>query len=203
MKIIFSPLVAGFSGKTAHLVGASWKGIAYVRKLVTPANPQTAAQTAVRDSLTRCVELWRSLDAKIKAWLDEYAVDYRMSGYNTFMSKCRADEQTPALLTVVPANPHVDAVSTLAFATGAGVSGDIDCTWVDNAPAGCTLIAIVVRDDATNRFEGYVTEAKASCTKVIGGLDPAKTYDCYAFWTDAAETYYGTCDGDLGIAPKA
>lgn len=36
------------SGKVGDVVGASWKGIAYIRQYVIPANPNTAAQQAER-----------------------------------------------------------------------------------------------------------------------------------------------------------
>ena len=69
MKLTFSPLVAGMSGKAAHAVAASWKGVPYVRKLVIPHNPKSAAQVIQRGYFARMPSWFRSLPTDLKTWL--------------------------------------------------------------------------------------------------------------------------------------
>lgn len=203
MKIRFSPLISGMAGRTADLVAASWKGIAYVRKWVIPANPQTAAQTAVRNSLARCVTLWRSLPTAVKSSLDAYGTTCAMSGYNVFMRFCRALEQTASALVVHPYNPHVPAPPSFAAATGIGVSGDIDCSWTDDALTGYTKQHIFVRETTVNVFSDFTLVDAADDAEVIGGLTPAKSYDVYSFRSNADGDVCGTCACTQGVSPKA
>jgi len=203
MKVKFSPLVASMSGTAADAVMASWKGIQYVRKHVIPHNPQTAAQTLVRTSLARCMTLWRSLTADFKDWLDTYGVDYRLSGWNIFVQKCRALEQAGSLILPMPANPHIPAPSTLAFATGAGAGGDIDITWVDNAPAASTRIYFLFRLASANIFDKIDYQDSDAEAHTTGGLTAGEDYDCYAFYADPITGEMGSTDGDLAVAAKA
>lgn len=203
MKIFYSPLVAGLRGKAADAVASSWKGIDYVRKWVRPANPQTAAQTAVRESFARCIPLWRSLDSHPKTYLDKYGTDYQMSGMNVFVQKCRALEQAAALIKPMPDHPLVPAPSTLVFATGAGASGDIDVTWVDNAPEDYDAIFIVARLASGNIFNFFSYPASNLGAYTITGLVAGENYDCYAWYWNDTPNDHGTSDGDLAIASKA
>lgn len=200
MRIRFSPLIAGMSGKAADAVASSWKGRAYIRKLVIPHNPKSAAQTLVRDSLTRCVTLWRSLSSDIKKWLDTYATAYRMSGYNTFMSKNRAIEQAETALVPVPANPHVVAPTDAAFVTGIGVSGDIDLTWTDDTLPGITHVIAAVRLAGIDSFEKIETVAVATATLTISDLTAAGDYDCYCWYHNETTDEMGTVHGQLAVA---
>jgi len=199
MLVTPSPLVSSMSGKTAGLVAASWKGRQYVRRHVIPANPNTAAQQAVRNSLARCVLLWRSLAAFTKAWLDSYGADYRMSGYNVFMSKNRALEQVPSNLKPVPDNPHVPVPSDFTAATGAGASGDIDCTWTDDSPTDFDNCRIYARDIAGNIFNAEIGPGSVLEAGTISGLEPGETYDVYAAWCDNTNGDIGTivCIADV------
>ncbi len=203
MKIVWSPLVASASGTAADAVAASWKGIQYIRKWVCPANPKSAAQVLVRESLARCVTLWRSLLSDAKAWLDTYGVDYRMSGFNVFISKNRVLEQAAGLLKPMPDNPHVPAPSTLAFATGAGESGDIDVTWVDNAPEDYTRIYFALRLDGEDTFSKIDFALDEDEAHTISGLAAGEDYDCYAYFGDWHTNIMGTSDGDQGVTSKA
>ncbi len=203
MKIKWSPLVGSASGTTADAVAASWKGIQYIRKHVIPHNPKTPAQTLVRESLARCVPLWRSHHINVKTWLNTYGVDYRMSGFNVFMSKSRALEQAGSLIMPVPANPYCPAPSTLAFAEGIGAGGDIDVTWVDNAPVDYDGIAFAIRRADGNVFNYYTTRASAGEAEVLSGFDAGEDYDCYAWFVNEVAKIHGTPDGDLGVTAKA
>ena len=201
MKITYSPLVASCSGTTANAVAATWKGINYIRQHVIPANPNTAAQQLVRNALTRCVTLWRSLHANIKSWLNTYGVDYRMSGFNVFMQKCRTLEQAGSALKPVPDNPYCPAPAS--FAGAAGGAGEITVTWTDNSPAAYSLFFGFVRLVGTNVFlkENQVDADLGTMT--FTGLDAGEDYDCYGFFQHTTDSDCGTSAADLAVTAGA
>ncbi len=197
MRVVPSPLVASLHGSAAGVTAATWKGIQYIRRKVTPANPKSAAQVLVRESLARCVTLWRSLDADVKTWLNLYGADYRMSGYNVFMSKCRALEQAGSLLKPVPDSPYAPVPTDLAFAAGA--SGVITVTWTaGDVPAGYTDVQAVARLATGNIFNVTAKATDVTATLSLTGLTAATDYDCYAWYLDAvAPVRCGTSGGEL------
>ena len=68
-KIKLSAIVSEMRGKLNGSVFAKNRGGAYVRTKVTPVNPSTAAQTAVRAALTSFSQAWRNLtQAQRDAW---------------------------------------------------------------------------------------------------------------------------------------
>lgn len=203
MKITYSPLVASASGTTANAVASTWKGINYIRMHVFPHNPQTASQMAVRDSLSRCVTLWRSLNSIVKWWLNRYGVDYRMSGFNIFMKYCRALEQADSALVVVPPNPYVPSVLAFAAATGAGASGDIDITWTKEQAGALNHVGFFTRKKDTNVFTPWASVLDTDEALVYGGLTPDTDYDVYAMYYDINTGHIGTPAGILDVTSKA
>ena len=203
MRIRFSPLIATASGKAADAVASSWKGRAYIRKLVTPANPQSAAQVLVRDSLARCVTLWRSLHASTKSWLNTYGTSYRMSGYNIFMKKNRALEQAGSVLLPVPAHPNVIVPGSLTFATGAGGSGTVLITWTDDVIANYSDLWVWARESSLNALGVSNTVAANLDTMTLSGLTAGVNYDLYAAYFNSADLKYGTSGGELDVTSVA
>jgi hypothetical protein len=69
MKMLFGAVVVAGSGKIGGHVASKNKGGAYLRTKVTPNNPQTSYQAAVRDRLASLSQAWRSLtEAQRAAW---------------------------------------------------------------------------------------------------------------------------------------
>ncbi len=191
------------SGKAADAVASSWKGRAYIRKLVIPHNPKSPAQRAVRESLARCVPLWRSLWVDLKFWLNVYARDYGMAGYNTFMKYNRKLEQAADVLLPMPPNPYAPAPGTFAPVTGVGVAGDIDVTWLDLSPDEMDQIYFILRLAATNVFLYGGLPLAAAETFTISGLTPEAVYDVYAFFRNGTTKECGTSAGVLAVAAMA
>lgn len=67
MKIKFGALVVDGRGKVGGHVMSKNRGGAYMRTKVTPINPQTAFQSAVRATLTAFAQGWRALTANQRA----------------------------------------------------------------------------------------------------------------------------------------
>lgn len=87
MAKIEAGILSNPRGKVAGVVGASWKGIGYVRAKVKPANPQTAAQQAQRGKMSVVVAAAQTLLAAV---LIPFVSPFqkKMSGYNWF---CKAN----------------------------------------------------------------------------------------------------------------
>jgi hypothetical protein len=73
---------------------------------------------AVRNALNPCIVLWRSIGLGIRTWLDKYATDLRMSGYNWYIGENRAHEQAAAVHQMTPFNAHVAAFATMTLTAG-------------------------------------------------------------------------------------
>lgn len=82
------------TGKFADaLVFATNKGVAYCRQLVTPKNPNSFKQLAIRDVIREASRAWESgatvgtvvIDATYKAAFDLAAVPMQISGFALYM----------------------------------------------------------------------------------------------------------------------
>ena len=179
--IIYAPIISEARGKVADCVFAVWKGRPYIRQRVIPANPQTADQTAVRESLARCVDLWQSIEIQLKTIWNTYATGYRMSGFNKFMSQNRADEQVPSLLQVGCPNKLIDPAATFTPVTGVGAAGDIDCTWTGGTVGANYKAYILARETGKDEFtiEEVDTTLFSAGAVVLSDLEPDTSYDLY------------------------
>lgn len=200
-RVTYSPLVTGVSGKVKDTVFSRWKGRAYIRARVTPSNPQTTAQTAVRTSLARCVDLWQSFQTQIKTAWDLYASPYSMSGYNKFMSANRADEQAGNELETSPLNSLVDPADTFSAASGAG-SGEIDLTWTGGTVGASYKAYVLVRHSASNAFilgEADTTLFSAG-SLTLTGLSAGDSYQVYLSDEETGDSLFSQSMSDTATA---
>ena len=85
MGIIRQGILGGLSGKVGNVVGASWKGIDYLRALPSQvANPKTIPQRTNRGKLSKVVKFLRSCTALVRIGFGGFAV--RMSAFNAATS---------------------------------------------------------------------------------------------------------------------
>lgn len=83
---MFSVTASGTIGDA--ITYSNWKGLPYVRSRVIPANPQTADQTSIRNTLTAGVSAYQdtaSVPAASKLSWDYYASGTGMSGFNRYI----------------------------------------------------------------------------------------------------------------------
>ena len=174
-KIIFSPLISSASGKTADAVFARWKGINYVRQRVIPANPKSDAQMAQREALARVLLCWRTFEQQIKDQLDEYAVNYAMSGYNWFMGHNVVLEKTSTLGIITPTHAEIAGPTSLALSSP--VAQQIKLDWT-GGPAGAeydlyvltrqilpaVVNSLVLLDSDTTQFDALTFTSGADFT---------------------------------------
>jgi len=85
---LFSVTASGTIGDA--ITYSNWKGLPYVRSRVIPANPKTAAQTSIRNTMTGGVSAWQdtaSVPATSRLSWDYYASGTGMSGFNRYIKK--------------------------------------------------------------------------------------------------------------------
>ena len=200
-RISFSPLIVEAGGKVKDTVFSRWKGRAYIRSRVTPANPNTSAQQAVRNSLARCVDLWQSFESQVKAAWNTYATPYRLSGYNSFVGANRADEQAGNLLQATPENPDVLAATGFSAATGSG-SGEIDLTWTDPGQGAGYYAYVLVRKSGEDKFfvADHDNTLMSAESLTITGLTPGATYQVYLSSEKIADNDFSASVGDTAAA---
>lgn len=130
------------SGKLGGaIVFSIWKGRPYVRALVTPANPQSGAQTGFRASMKFLSQNWSDLTAGEKAtWLTR-ANDMTVSNFNAFTSYNQ--KRWRNFLTPSKEDPAAEASAAPTAPTGAAV-------------AGVRMATITLTDTGTPPDWGYI-----------------------------------------------
>lgn len=153
------------SGSVAGaLTFAKWKGRNYVRQLVTPANPKSAAQTAFRAMFGYLSRLWASIDtfdAGSQASWEDLAEAGNYSPFNAYM-RYNQDRWSRFLAPVI--DPAATPASAGALSTPAATAGvksiafTVDCavnadTWgiivfraVGAAPTGLQTEVIAITE---------------------------------------------------------
>lgn len=140
-------------GKVAGVVGASWKGIGYVRAKVVPANPNTAAQQTQRGKMAVVVKAAQYILATI---LIPYVTPFqkKMSGYNWFCKENIGAVTDDALGADIKVTTGTEVAPTIN-AVSAGSNPDITGTFtpVASASAGETdFVGVAIYHKAENKF---------------------------------------------------
>jgi hypothetical protein len=154
MGIIRQGVIGAFSGKVGNVVGASWKGIAYMRILpASVANPKTDLQLDQRMRFTVTLRFLQPLTQFLKTGFKNYAV--KMSAFNNAMSYnlLNAIQGTYPNYTIDYPNALVtrgNLAPALNPAATSTVAGTVLFTWTDNsdeANASATDQSLLVVED--------------------------------------------------------
>lgn len=191
-KVVFSALLSGASGKIGDVVMSRWKGVAYARRRVIPANPQSGDQCMQRHILKVALLLWQSVKAWAKAPWDVAVSGYAWSGYNRFMDLCMGEllDQftaggqgedptwaTPAVTVLTPYNAkHAELIDVQA---GVGGANKITITWTarDGVLATDKVNPYYRLDDAT-AWSAITPVLESVATVDIDGLTDTESYEC-------------------------
>lgn len=140
MGIIRQGILGGLSGKVGNVVGASWKGIDYLRALPSQvANPRTVGQQTSRTKMSMVVKLLRSCTALVRIGFGGFAV--KMSAFNAATSYNLQQAITGELPNLQFDFPQLmfskgtlpGAVNASAAST---VPSTVDLSWDDNSSSG-------------------------------------------------------------------
>lgn len=137
---LFSLEASGTIGK-AITYGKN-KGRNFVRVRVTPANPQTAAQTGVRSNFAGLVLLWKANTAALESAFNTIATQKQISAFNAFigfnqkrLSQDKGPAETPSPTEAAPFNN--------ASGLAAAVSDKyVSLTWTPSADVDAWGVAI-------------------------------------------------------------
>jgi len=147
MAKVTAPLLSfGASGTIAKVqTYASWRGVAYARRHVVPANPKTTAQTLTRDIFTGLTVRWKQGGPLMRAPWDRFAVGQKFLGSNQYLGKnlnlTRGDADMDAYIGSPGAKGGL-AASTLVLTTVASLGIEAVIT-APAAPTGWTLTSAI------------------------------------------------------------
>lgn len=139
MAKVTGPLMSvSASGKFAGtMVFASWKGRAYSRQLVTPANPKSAGQTGVRSLMKFLAQAWAALGASPKGSWAVLAALTNISNFNAFVADAMSNWNSFLAPTQTYPAARASTGLTITTLTTTGGSGE---TAVSITPSGSTSI---------------------------------------------------------------
>lgn len=164
---LFSFSASGAIGKT--LVASSWKGRAYFRKLVTPANPKSALQVSVRAMMRFLAQQWAGIGSTPQGTWEDLADAGQISPFNAYVGRNASrwrEFQAPSQ-SYPAAETGTEPVATLDSATGGPSYIDLAFTittlndvWgvmifrsptgtFDTSRANCIAVALI---DGTGAF---------------------------------------------------
>lgn len=147
MSKVTAPLLSfGASGAIAKTqVYASWRGIAYVRRFVVPANPRSVGQTLTRDIFTGLELRWKQSGALVRETWDRFAVGQKFVGRNAYIGKNISILRPESDLAFYIGSPGAKGGLPATSMTVTGVAGGgLEVVIVPPAPPlGWTLQAAV------------------------------------------------------------
>jgi hypothetical protein len=196
MGTIKKGILGGFSGKVGTVVGASWKGIAYMRSLPQHVkNPRTEGQVSQRTKFALVLSLLKPMTTFLRTGWKLYA--HKQSPFNAATSYTLAN----AIIGTYP-DYEIDPSKVLvsrgsltpaANASAATIGGSIEFSWDDNSGVGSAkqtdkaLIAIV------NAAKGEAITDTAGAERTAGSQTVALPTD----WDgDTVEVYLGFVSED-------
>ena len=191
--------VSSLSGSVGGTTASIWKGQAYLRNRVTPANPKSAAQILQRDAMARMVRAWQTLIADTTTAWNNKASGKKLSGFNEFTKANVVQERTDYFRDIVPSNPDSNSIGTYAVAAGGG-PGEIDVTWVQGGAGATDVVQFYYKQTGITVDGGLTddgTETAQTLTHAITGLSSAVEYAVYAYVKDANGVY---STGYVGVA---
>ena len=149
MRSKFGAIVVAGSGKINGFVASRNRAGAYFRTKVTPVNPQTGAQSIVRNRLTSLSQAWRGLTQAVRDGFNSAVADYAKtdifgdlknpSGFNLWQ---RLNNNLLAvgssILTEVPNAGSVFGLTSLA-AAGDASDSSLTLTFAPAIPVGTAV----------------------------------------------------------------
>jgi len=203
-------ILGGFSGKVGTVIGASWKGIDYMRSRATSiSNPNTPAQLEHRARFATIVKFLHPLTSFLRIGFKSQAI--KMSAFNAAM----AVNIKNAITGVFP-NFEIDFTKVqvsqgnfpgaLNPATLAAIAGAIEFTWEDNSwetDANATDEAVLVvynpAKEAVVSVVGGISRSIGTQTIVLPNAYTGDEVHCYIAFTNANKSVISNSQYISGI----
>lgn len=157
-------------GRLGGMVGATWKGIDYVRKMVIPFNPQSAGQTGTRTVFAFLVAMGRRINSTI---LKDNLVPKpkKMSPFNAFIKNNQPmiDAGVVTIADMVIAKGGLFQPPNVVLTVG-GDTDDVIVAWdgdLEGEAEATDNILIVVWNETKNLFAFETTKIRSDVTATI------------------------------------
>jgi len=186
MARLTAPLLSfGGSGQIAKTqVYATWKGIAYARRYVTPANPQSTEQTITRNVFTWLNSVWKISPPDFQLPWTTFAKGQPLTNRNAFLSKNIPILRPEADLTGMVLSPGAKGgLSVIPTLVGGALQITVSAAAPAPLPSGWTVtrfIAAAIKnqdpqmDSDFEVFTGFDNTTPYSV--VLAGLEAATEY---------------------------
>jgi len=206
MSKVTAPLLSfGASGSVAKTqVYSKWKGRAYVRRHVIPANPNSAAQQLTRNAFTWLSNIWKNAPALLTAPWDLYAQGQVLTGRNAFIGQNTAILRPETDNDLMIFSPGAKGGPAPTSVSAAATAGGTDVTIVPpTPPTGWTVtrcVAAAIRQQDPQSGILYATAAASDAidpyVAVITGLTAGQVY-VVGGWVE-----YAKPDGSVAYSPS-
>ena len=196
MGTIKKGILGGFSGKVGTVVGASWKGIAYMRSLPQKVkNPRTVGQRSQRSKFSLALKLLQPMTAFLRTGWKLYA--HKQSPINAAMSYTLANAITGTFpnYAIDPSKVLVSrgALTPAANGAAAATGGNIVLSWDNNSGIGSAKATDKVLTAVLNSAKGESITNTAGAERTAG----TQTVVLPADWSgDSVEVFLGFVSDD-------
>ena len=210
MAKVTAPLLGfGASGTIAKVqTYATWRGIAYARRHVIPANPKSTAQVLTRDIFANLNTRWKQGGPLMRAPWDRFAVGQKFVGRNSYMGKnlnlTRGDADmdnyigspgakgglppSTLVLTTVAALGIEAVITVPAAPTGWTLTSAIATCFIDQTPEATVGDIIQEGEDVATPFQVDFTSLTAVLYQVQAWLKWAKPDTSVAYGASISDT---------------
>lgn len=207
MAKLTGPLLSfGADGQIGKaMVTANWRGIAYARQYVVPANPRTTAQQNNRTRFALFREMWKLAPQEVRNTFDTFALGRKFLGFNSFVGEnnrlTNGEVDLQAMLMSPGARgglPPAGVIATTGASTG---EVDVAVTPPNQLPDGWIVTAChaaaVVDQNPIGIFAGpFVAGSDTSDPYEITLAGFAASAACVAFgWVE-----YEKANGDTAYS---
>ena len=196
MGTIKKGILGGFSGKVGTVVGASWKGIAYMRSLPQKVkNPRTLGQRMQRSKFSLALALLQPITAFLRTGWKLYA--HKQSPFNAAMSYALANAITGTYPDYGIDTSKVlvsrGALTPAANGSAAVASGNIVLSWDNNSGINSAKATDKALIAVLNLEKGEAITNAAGAERTTG----TQTVVLPADWSgDSVEVYLGFISDD-------
>lgn len=170
-------------GRLAGMVGASWKGIQYIRKMVIPANPNTAAQQGTRTVFAYLVETGRRINSTI---LKNFILPKpkKSSPFNEFISRNKSMISNgvvdKAALVIGDGSLFTPELTSVAWNAA---TNNVDFDWsadLQGEAKNDDIVILIAYNETTDTYGFKTTTIRADTTGNIS-MDLTIGDQCYGY----------------------
>lgn len=151
------------------IVASKWKGRNYMRRLVTPSNPRSAAQTAQRAMLQFLSRTWNDIGGTFQADWDALAAQGNFSPFNAF-TRYNLNSWTQFLYLIMSLNAAAGTPGTLSAVAATGGVGRIDGS-VSFSVAGAGNFGVLIAVNTVNDDNFIKTDVKLLIPNTANATD--------------------------------